>query len=96
MFEIEENISDALMSYQKSIIRQPFENCVTITSEYDFYGYFNRIYSDDYAPLEMKKTTIVSEGTELRSWDEYARICIWYGRRDDAQLNTGKKNTIKR
>ncbi len=95
-FDIEKNIFDELMLYQKHIIRQPFESSVTIASEYDFYGYFNRIYSGDYSPLEKKKTIIVSEGTELRSWDEYARICIWYGRRDDAQLNTGKKNRIKR
>lgn len=95
-FDIEGNISDELMTYQKKIIRQPFENRVTITSEYDFYGYFNRIYSGNYLPLEKEKTTIVSEGKEFHSWDEYARICIWYGRRDDAQLNTGKKNKIKR
>ena len=95
-FDIEENISDELIAYQKQIIKQPFESSVTITSEYDLYSYFNRIYSGDYLPLEKKKTTIVSEGTEFRSWDEYARICIWYGRRDDAQLNTGKKNIIKR
>ncbi len=96
IFDIEENIFDDLMSYQKRIIRQPFESSVRIISEYDFYGYFSRIYSGDYSPLEKKNTTIISEGKEFRSWDEYARFCIWYGRRDDAQLNTGKKNTIKR
>ncbi len=95
-FDIEENIFDDLMSYQKRIIRQPFESSVRIISEYDFYGYFSRIYSGDYSPLEKKNTTIISEGKEFHSWDEYARFCIWYGRRDDAQLNTGKKNTIKR
>ncbi|MBE6819807.1 MAG: radical SAM protein [Ruminococcaceae bacterium] len=96
VFDIEKKVFDGLMSYQKHIIRQPFESSITIDSEYDFYGYFNRIYSGDYLPLEKKKTTIVSEGTEFRSWDEYARICIWYGRRDDAQLNTGKKNRVMR
>lgn len=96
VFDIEKNIFDGLMSYQKHIIRQPFESRITIDSEYDFYGYFNRIYSGDYLPLKNEKTTIISEGTEFRSWDEYARICIWYGRRDDAQLNTGKKNRVMR
>ena len=96
LFEIEKDVYDELILYQKHIIRQPFENSVTIASKYDFYGYFNRIYSGEYSPLEKRKTVIVSEGTELHSWDEYARICIWYGRRDDAQLNTGKKNKIKR
>ena len=95
-FGIEEYILDELIKYQKEIIRQPFENKVTISSKYDFYGYFNRIYSDCYAPLEKEDTVIISEGAEFESRDEYARVCIWYGRRDDAQLNTGKKNIIKR
>ncbi len=95
-FDIEEDILQALLGYQKDIIRQPFESRATISSSYDFYGYFNRIYAGGHAPLEKKEITLVSEGEEFSGWDEYARVCIWYGRRDDAQLNTGKKNKIKR
>lgn len=94
-FGIEKNILDELIKYQKSIIRQPFERQVIIRNKYDFYGYFSRIYSGSYAPLEEKEIELISESTEFRSRDEYARVCIWYGRRDDAQLNTGKKNRIK-
>lgn len=93
-FDIDSEILNELLSYQKDIMKQPFKGCCEIKSEYDFYSYFNRIYSDSYSPLEKKKTTLLIEGEAFESWDEYARVCIWYGRRDDAQLYTGKKNTV--
>ena len=65
-----------------------------ITSDYDFYGYFNRICSDSYSPLVKEKNVLRIEGKAFAGWDEYARFCIWYGRRDDAQLYTGKKNKV--
>lgn len=86
---------DALLAYQKDIINQPNKGCCEIKNSYDFYGYFNRIYADSYSPLEKQKTHLQIEGETLNGWDEYARVCIWYGRRDDAQLYTGKKNTVK-
>lgn len=94
-FGVDETVLDPLLAYQKNIIKQPGNGCVEIKSNYDFYGYFNRIYADSYAPLEKKDITLHIEGNPLGGWDEYARICIWYGRRDDAQLYTGKKNTVK-
>ena len=95
-FDIEREIFDELIGYQKNIIRQPSDCKVTIRNKYDFYGYFNRIYSDCYAPLEKKETVIDAEFEKFRNRDEYARVCIWYGRRDDAQLRVTKKNGIKR
>lgn len=94
-FDIEPEILDALLAYQKDIIKQPDKGCCEISSKFDFYGYFNRIYADSYSPLEKKDVTLQVEGKSQRGWDEYARVCIWYGRRDDAQLYTGKKNTVK-
>lgn len=94
-FDADKEALNALLSYQKAIIKQPHKGCCEIKSHYDFYGYFNRIYSDAYSPLEKKKIQLHIEGETLNGWDEYARVCIWYGRRDDAQLYTGNKNTVK-
>lgn len=93
-FGVEKTILDSLLRFQKDIIKQPDKSVVEIESNYDFYSYFERIYSDSYSPLEKKNTIVKSVGAELDGWDEYARISIWYGRRDDAQLYTGKKNKI--
>ncbi len=94
-FEIDSDILSALLEYQKDIIKQPDKGCLEIESPYDFYGYLNRIYSGNYSPLEEKKTTLKISGEAFAGWDNYARFCIWYGRRDDAQLYTGKKNTVE-
>ena len=95
-FNINNDILRSLLSYQKSIIKQPFKGSVKIENNYDFYSYFSGIYSGTYSPLVKEKTLIETEGEIFKSWDEYARFCIWYGRRDDAQLYTGKKNKIKK
>lgn len=89
------DILTSLLSYQKDIIKQPYKGCCEIKSNYDFYGYFSRIYSGSFSLLEKKNIVLRIEGETFNSWDEYARICIWYGRRDDAQLYTGNKNTIR-
>ncbi len=94
-FDVETEILDSLLKYQKDVIKQPNKGNCVITSNFDFYGYFSRIYADAYAPLEKRNICLQIEGETLSGWDEYARVCIWYGRRDDAQLYTGKKNTVK-
>lgn len=93
-FSIDKDVLKSLILYQKNILKQPFKGCCEIKSDYDFYSYFSGIYSDSYSPLVKEKTLIKSEGETFNGWDEYARFCIWYGRRDDAQLYTGKKNQI--
>ena len=93
-FDIPREISEQLLNYQKAIIKQPAKDEIEIKCSFDFYTYFNRIYSDSYSPLEKKNIILRSEGSSQSSWDEYARVCIWYGRRDDAQLYTGKKNKV--
>ncbi len=95
LFNIEPELFDALLKYQKDIIKQPFKGDCEINSSFDFYGYFNRIYANTYSPLEKKNISLEIQGETFNNRDEYARICIWYGRRDDAQLYTGKKNSIR-
>ena len=93
-FDIENDIFNSLISYQKSIMKQPNKGNCEIENNYDFYGYFSRIYADSYSPLVKEKNVLQIEGEAFDGWDEYARFCIWYGRRDDAQLYTGKKNKV--
>ncbi len=92
-YGIEEDIFNALMTYQSAIIKKPGRTGMALTLGYDFYGYFKRIYQDEYKPLEKIGNTVTVSDTPAATWDEYARMNVWYGRRDDAQLYTGKKNT---
>lgn len=93
-FGIDDEILEELIRYQSSVIKAPDISDFSFESNYDFYNYFKRVYTDSYAPLEKKKNRISTTNRPFSGLDEWARICVWYGRRDDAQLYTGKKNTI--
>lgn len=93
-FGIGDDIEKELCRYQRSVIKSPFADGLELTGEYDFYGYFRNIYQDEYAPLKKIVNTVTVKDAACGSWDSYARYNVWYGRRDDAQLYTGKKNVV--
>ena len=86
---IEDGILRELFAYQCGIIRLPGQEKVTVASEYDFYGYIENIYENNYTPLEKKKTVLtVYPSKHIDAWDVYAREIIWYGKRRSATLLT--------
>lgn len=94
-FDVQPEVLRDLMLYQKEVMKQPGKTEFSLELDYDFYNYFKRVYVDDYAPLEKKRNKLYAEDQAASSWDEWARICVWYGRRDDAQLFTGRNNTVQ-
>lgn len=93
-FGLTGELLEELTRYQSGVLKTPGETRLSLTSAYDFYNYFRRIYTDRFAPLERRENTLTAETEPLESFDLWARVCVWYGRRDDAQLYTGKKNTV--
>ena len=72
---------DALFDYQYGIIKKIGAPKVCITSEYDFYTYFERMYRNDPAPLEKKRIRLTAEDpSPVRSFAQLARETVWYGR----------------
>ena len=81
---------NALFDYQSSILKR-YDGTYRreIKSDYDFYGYFNRIYTGEYSPLEKKKNIIsVSDGMPCNDLYEYACKVVWYGRNQSSALYT--------
>ncbi len=80
----------ALFDYQRSILKRYDGIChCEIKSDYDFYSYFNRIYTGEYSPLEKKKNIIsVSDIIPCMDLYEYACKVVWYGRNQSAALFT--------
>ena len=80
----------ALFDYQRSILKRFDSICKhEIKSDYDFYGYFSRIYNGEYSPLEKKKNIIsVSDSLPCKDLYEYACKVVWYGRNQSAALLT--------
>ncbi len=80
---IDENgaIVDALFKYQLDIIKKIGVEHPVISSEYDFYSYFNSIFLGGYEKLVKNKTTIaVEDGVVVKDIHEFAREIVWYGR----------------
>lgn len=80
---IDENddVVDALFKYQLDIIKKIGVEHPVISSEYDFYSYFNNIFLGGYEKLIKNKTTIaVEDGVVVKDIHEFAREIVWYGR----------------
>ncbi len=75
------DVVDALFKYQLDIIKKIGVEHPVISSEYDFYSYFNNIFLGGYEKLIKNKTTIaVEDGVVVKDIHEFAREIVWYGR----------------
>ena len=76
-----EDVVDALFKYQLDIIKKIGVEHPVISSEYDFYSYFNSIFLGGYEKLVKNKTTIaVEDSVVVKDIHEFAREIVWYGR----------------
>lgn len=88
-FGIDDELFAQLLSYQRAVIRKPFIESEIIETDYDFCTYFNLIKKERYAPLEKRKSKIrFNYLRSFKSWEEYAKETVWYGRRRGATLLT--------
>ena len=77
----ESEVIDSLFKYQYDVIKKIGVNEVTISSEYDFYTYFNNILQYKYEPLKKQQLSFtVKDEAVVEDLNEYARQVIWYGR----------------
>ena len=86
-----------MFRYQQDIIKKIGVEHPVITSEYDFYTYYNNIILGSYQELEHKGTTItVDDNAIVNSLDDFAREIVWYGRNRRAPdyTSTNYKITI--
>ena len=87
---------DALFKYQLDIIKKINQPRVSISSEYDFYSYYNNIYSDSYEKLQKKKVTLLIEDTSVvKTFADFAREVVWYGRNRRATDYTSTNYSAK-
>lgn len=92
---IPEDIFGEMLRYQKFVIRRPDTVAASAEFSYDFYSYFERIYSSVYSPLARKKCRICFH-TEIAvsSWEEYAMKIILGGKRRGETIVTNEKSSI--
>lgn len=94
-FCIKEKLLENLLYYQKNIIKSLNRKEIVLDLNYDFYGYFNNIYTGAYAPLKKAENKLkILDNKMVADWVDYAREIVWYGRREEATLYTGSKYEI--
>ena len=80
-FDIDEDIFNDLLRYQKAILRKPAETECREELDYDIHSYLTGIYVDNYKPLEKKAHTLVmKDSSTAPDWFNYGKFVVWYGR----------------
>lgn len=76
-----------LFRYQKERISLPATDAKTIHTEYDWHDYFEHIFDVSVTVPEKKKCILKIAASETQTWEEYARIAAWYGKRNGKAIN---------
>lgn len=88
---------EALFDYQYDIIKKLEIDDITITSEYDFYSYFNAIYGNSYMKLNKSKITLkIHDKAAVNTLSEFAREVVWYGRNRRATDYTSNNYNVEK
>lgn len=94
-FNIDDNIFNELLEYQKRLVCLPDVSEVSIESHYNFYRYFLDA-AENLKPILKRidsKLNIKTQKT-VTNWKDYAREIIWFGKRYNATLLVNPRNEI--
>lgn len=77
-------IAEALISYQKAVLNLPEKRDFSLVFPMDFPTYFEKL-SNGEKVQPVKKDTLIefSSPRFTDTWAQYARECVWYGRRNE-------------
>lgn len=95
-FKIDGKLYPELLYYQKSIIRLPGMDTVTLALQRDYYSYFLNILTGRYTPLSKEGNKLtVKIVTPVTGWLDYAKYVMLYAkRRGDTVITTAQKNVL--
>lgn len=95
-YEMEQDIFNDLLLYQKSVMRRLDDAVQTVSLSYDIHAFLNNIYINQPRALEKKKHTLKLRDTSVQSnWRDFGKIVVWYGRmgwssyKDDIEKTNG-------
>lgn len=95
-YPIEEELRNELLSYQKLLIRKPFEEKITSDFSFDFYSFFSDIIRSQPSELKAKKISLTIEpSAKYDSVSRFAKETVWFGRRRGATVYSDSEITKK-
>lgn len=83
-FCIDDGVFSELMDFQKNMMKRPFENKTGFKTKYNFLEYFTGIFNGQKAILRKIDTVINFDAILFDSWEEFAKVIAWYGRKNGA------------
>ena len=86
----DDSLFEDLFKYQKERIALPAVEEKTITTEYDWYDYFEHIFDETITEPQMEHSVLQIAESTTKTWPEYARDAVWYGKRNGRMLNKVK------
>lgn len=85
-----------LMAFQKLMLKKPDDKTCEEEFDYNFYEYFNAIYKNDGVDLKKQKNKCkVNISKSYKSFADYARFSVWYGRKEFGNLNFNATESVK-
>lgn len=95
-YNIDKEIFEELVTFQKSVIRLPLQEKVRFELKYDFLQYFNLLMASSYKPLEKKANVIeVTIPEPVYTWKDYARKVVLFAKRRGDTIITSDKKFLK-
>ncbi len=83
-YNIIDKIFNELIKFQHSMMKMPHNQKLEISSEYDFFEYFNNLLNGKASRLNKKNVSAEICVKPFKNWEEYAKVVVWYGRKDNS------------
>ena len=94
-YNLDKDFQKELLSFQKFMLRKPFETAKEASFNYDFYSFFESITKGNPATLQKKNTSLtVTPKTVYDNIASFAKETVWFGRRRGATVYSKTETTI--
>ena len=91
-FGMEEEMLSQMLSYQKLILRRPAGKPAELTTDWDFYSFYESAVNGQPEPLRKCRTVVKTfPSMHCDDIETYAREVVWFGRRRGATVLHGKE-----
>jgi len=88
-FDIQEDILNDLLLYQRNMIKIPNKSDTVFETAYNFYDYFAVMFEGNKGILVKQKNIVtVKDNNIIETWEDYARFVVWYGRKESKNIYT--------
>ena len=80
-FGIADDIFSDILTYQRAVLRKPFESETEISLSYDIHSFVSDIYLNNMHGLEKRDNTLILKDSKPHNnWQDFSKFVIWYER----------------